>query len=209
MVNVKKANDCCLLALLLLSVLPGCQPDANHQQGSAQIDEGEPNPVRSVADRCRKLPYMHRLCGISLPNPPARPLRFSTSPSRGYETLAIEWGVPGRGGVLAKGSTYRHANLMAGTSAASRPARWFRDSPTLETSPVPHRKDPLVLDAAGWPLHGRLLLAPSYPRGGIESDHIIFFWTEDKLAYSVSYHAFRPFGQALDELKSMIASLQD
>ena len=54
---------------------------------------------------------------------------------------------------------------------------------------------------------GRLMLAPSYPQGGLEGDHLIFVWSHDDMQYSVSLHAWEPVEETEATLEAMVGSL--
>jgi hypothetical protein len=53
---------------------------------------------------------------------------------------------------------------------------------------------------------GSLLLAPSYPRGGMLGNHLIFRWTTDGGDYLVSLHAWEPLREAAATLRAIVAS---
>jgi hypothetical protein len=53
---------------------------------------------------------------------------------------------------------------------------------------------------------GRLLLAPSYPRGGMHGSHLIYRWREKGRDYAVSLHGWEPLTEAAATLQAMVAS---
>ena len=58
-----------------------------------------------------------------------------------------------------------------------------------------------------WAGHsGDLLLAPSYPRGGMHGNHLIFRWREQGRDYAVSLHAWEPLTRAAATLEAIVAS---
>lgn len=54
---------------------------------------------------------------------------------------------------------------------------------------------------------GSLVLAPPYPLGGINGDHLIFTWREGKTEYAVGLHAWEPFTETAATLESVIESI--
>jgi hypothetical protein len=77
----------------------------------------------------------------------------------------------------------------------------------LDDSPR-KRSEPLLLGAFTWGgKEGEVALAPSFPAGGIEGDHLIFRWIEADTAYSISLHAWKPAAESLESLRAVVASL--
>jgi hypothetical protein len=54
---------------------------------------------------------------------------------------------------------------------------------------------------------GTLVLAPSFPVGGIDGDHLIFRWQQDDTEYAVSLHAWKPLEGASATLRSIVESI--
>jgi hypothetical protein len=54
-------------------------------------------------------------------------------------------------------------------------------------------------------LSGDLILAPSYPRGGMLGNHLVFRWGS-KRRYVVSLHAWEPLLEAEATLRAIVAS---
>ena len=54
---------------------------------------------------------------------------------------------------------------------------------------------------------GRLLLAATYPRGGLMGDHLIFRWRDGRREYAASLHAWEPFQETVDTLEAIVASM--
>lgn len=53
---------------------------------------------------------------------------------------------------------------------------------------------------------GELLLAPSYPRGGMLGNHLVYRWREGRRDYAASLHAWEPLTQAAATLRAVVAS---
>jgi hypothetical protein len=54
-------------------------------------------------------------------------------------------------------------------------------------------------------LTGDLFLAPSYPRGGMLGNHLVFRWSAER-RYVVSLHAWEPLTEAAATLRAIVAS---
>jgi hypothetical protein len=54
---------------------------------------------------------------------------------------------------------------------------------------------------------GALLLAPPYPRGGIESNHLLFRWLNGGVDYEVSVHGWEPFTEVAPVLRAVVESI--
>lgn len=53
---------------------------------------------------------------------------------------------------------------------------------------------------------GELLLAPSFPNGGMLGNHLIFRWRENCREYVLSLHAWEPLTEAAATLRAVVAS---
>lgn len=51
---------------------------------------------------------------------------------------------------------------------------------------------------------GTLVLAPSYPDGGMQADHLIFRWTYQGIEHMISIHAWAPLEQAVATLHAVV-----
>jgi hypothetical protein len=68
------------------------------------------------------------------------------------------------------------------------------------------RARPLSFGRVRWKgLAGDLFLAPSYPRGGMLGNHLVFRWGTER-RYVVSLHAWEPLTEAAATLKAIVAS---
>jgi hypothetical protein len=55
---------------------------------------------------------------------------------------------------------------------------------------------------------GELILAPSYPAGGIVGDHLIFYYRDHGHDYLLSLHGWEPFLQVVATLREIVLSTQ-
>jgi hypothetical protein len=53
---------------------------------------------------------------------------------------------------------------------------------------------------------GQLFLAPSYPRGGMLGNHLVFRWRAGRREYVLSLHAWEPLTEAVATLRAVVAS---
>jgi hypothetical protein len=115
---------------------------------------------------------------------PKRPDR--NRPPRMAHVLVVGGNVEGSAAGVFDG--VRHAALRNGLMRGAR-------TRSLDLGPV------------GWAGHeGRLLLAPSYPHGGMHGDHLIFRWNAGRREYLLSLHAWEPLTEAAATLRRMVAS---
>jgi hypothetical protein len=55
--------------------------------------------------------------------------------------------------------------------------------------------------------HGTVVLAPAYPGGGEQGDHLIFRWRQSGVGYAVGLHGWEPLTQAFATLRAMVRSI--
>jgi hypothetical protein len=54
---------------------------------------------------------------------------------------------------------------------------------------------------------GTVVLAPSYPGGGEQGDHLIFRWRQSNVGYAVGLHGWEPLSHAFATLRAMVRSI--
>jgi hypothetical protein len=70
------------------------------------------------------------------------------------------------------------------------------------------RKQPLLLGSPSWNgRRGSLVLAPSYPLGGSQGNHVIFRWRAGGVTYFLGLHSWEPFVECVSTLRRMTGSL--
>jgi hypothetical protein len=68
------------------------------------------------------------------------------------------------------------------------------------------RARPISFGRVRWSgLSGDLFLAPSYPRGGMLGNHLVFRWGSER-RYVVSLHAWEPLLEAEATLRAIVGS---
>jgi hypothetical protein len=70
------------------------------------------------------------------------------------------------------------------------------------------RTRPIYVDTRTWGgREGILVLAPAFPVGGEQGDHLIFRWHGGTTDFAVSLHGWEPFSQTLAALRRMVLSI--
>jgi hypothetical protein len=54
---------------------------------------------------------------------------------------------------------------------------------------------------------GTVVLAPDYPDGGEQGDHLIFRWSATGTGFAVGLHGWEPLGEAFATLRAMVRSI--
>ena len=54
---------------------------------------------------------------------------------------------------------------------------------------------------------GTVVLAPAYPGGGEQGDHLIFRWRQLGVGYALGLHGWEPFSHAFATLRAMVRSI--
>lgn len=73
---------------------------------------------------------------------------------------------------------------------------------------VGDRQVPVILEAPSiGGRRGTLVLAPAFPAGGVDADHLIFRWRQDGHEYALSLHAWQPVDRCVATLHALVASV--
>jgi hypothetical protein len=159
-----------------------------------------------VLARCRS---DHRL----RPACPARIPRI-----RGWETYprAVNgvFGIQLGGEIPGKPELMRPPQILH-IEVAVRPDRWvpFRWPRTGGVKPRDglvrtERTRPLLFGNVSWGgKRGSVALAPGYPAGGSQGNHVMFRWRQGGETYVVGMHAWEPFREAYATLRRVVLSL--
>jgi hypothetical protein len=54
---------------------------------------------------------------------------------------------------------------------------------------------------------GTVVLAPAYPGGGEQGDHLIFRWRQSRVGYALGLHSWEPLSHAFATLRAMVRSI--
>lgn len=169
-------------------------------------------PERALG-RCRRFPVLEPACPTMVPAAPFDPASpiyaadsYGGAPGGQDWTFTLGWGGEHPGEPERdRPPTLVHVVVWAGDLPRPHPSRRIavRDGLLDEA-----RLRPLFLGRVTWSgRRGVLLLAPAYPRGGIEGNHLVFRWGEAGVTYRVSVHAWEPFTEVPAVLRGVVGSL--
>ena len=157
---------------------------------------------------CKRFEELRPVCPTMVPE--IEKSAFSSSKaSREAKELWVffaEWNVPRRG-LSEKNAPPQFAHVNAYAAAPDMMVQ-FESEELADDSPSGTRTTGLTLGERTWNGRtGELVLAPSYPHGGLEGDHLIFEWTQDDLTYSLSLHAWDSLDETEATLEAMVGSI--
>lgn len=194
-------------ALLVAAACSVGSPDIGRSiPGEAVIlMEMPPDALR----KCRTLRAFGPACPTKVPKVAAR-VRFyrALAPKPRFRVFSVEWNAPDPG-LSTKNSPSRvvHLAVHVGDPDTLVAFEWPTGENASGSLPDKRRKA-LLLARPQWSgKTGTLVLAPSYPYGGIDGDHLLFRWHERGLDYAVSLHAWKPLSETTAALRAIIASV--
>jgi hypothetical protein len=200
------------LALVLL----GCTQAGGHQPGPSSF-RNLPEPAalvpapRKVLRACLDTRAVRGACPHLVPKTEGRYRTDAFSPQKGHWTFFAESSGP-YPGITPKNAPPRfaHLNIQGGdlSKAFAFPFP-LRGPPVRLPERLPRRRESaLYLGRFRWgDRSGALILAPSFPTGGIEGDHLIFRWQEGAADYAISLHAWRPLDVCAATLRAVVSSV--
>ena len=204
------------LVMVLVLGLLGCTEAQGNQRGSPQFRTlPEPAALVSTPGRvmrqCLATASVREVCPRLVPETEDRYRTDAFSPEEGHWTFFAESSGP-YPGVTRKNAPPRfaHINVQAGDLSKAFPFPFrFQGRPDRLPKKIPRKRaDPLYLGRIRWGERtGALVLAPSFPTGGIEGDHLMFGWEDRDVDYAISIHAWKPLDQCAATLKSIVASI--
>jgi hypothetical protein len=206
----------CTTVVMVILGLPGC----SDTQGTQPVSTGFgmlPEPIalvstpRQVMKVCLGTAAVSEACPRLVPETEKQYRTDAFSSQKGHWTFFAESSGP-YPGITRKNAPPRfaHINVQAGDLSKAFPFLFrFHGRPDGLPKKIPRKRaDPLYLGRFRWgERHGALVLAPSFPTGGIEGDHLIFGWVERDIDYAISVHAWKPLDQCAATLKSIVASI--
>jgi hypothetical protein len=163
----------------------------------------------SLLDKCTDVADLEASCPTEMPQVIDEGHRAKAFRSGRSSIFFVEWSGP-YPGLSPRNAPPRFAHLNVIASPVEHPLafKWpTRATITLEDlDSAPKKRDgPLLLGAYTWAdKRGEVALAPSFPVGGIEGDHLIFRWIEADTAYSISLHAWKPAVESFDALRAVV-----
>jgi hypothetical protein len=206
-VRMIKTTAAAVSALLVAAACSVGSPDSGRSiQGEAvKLMEVPPDALR----KCRTRRAFRPACPTKVPKV-ATQVRFyrALAPKPRFPVFSVEWNAP-YPGLTTKNSPSRfvHLAVHVGDPDTLVAFEWPTEEHTSRSLPGKRRK-PLLLARPQWSEKaGTLVLAPSYPYGGIDGDHLLFRWHERGLDYAVSLHAWKPLSESASALRASIASV--
>lgn len=188
------ARQAVVTAALSLAVVSGCAEELPTLPPDASPVAVTTAPQKFL-QRCRSVSQLAEICPTKVPKTADVSFRRFRASAQGRDMWLsfAEWNAP-HPGLTPKNAppSFAHLNVAA----------WGPDSDN-EVHAARRSERP-------WNgRSGSLILAPSYPEGGIEGDHLIYVWSENEMQYSVSLHAWEPLGESIATLKVVVESIPD
>jgi len=168
-----------------------------------------------VLGYCRRSPRLSRACPRLLPR--------MEQPSPHWEVTVC---LRGRQGCLGltwddlnlvdagdgnRPPVWSHIAIYAGDLTAAFPFNYPKAGPRvsrLDGLFAKSRTRAIFLGTYTWGgKHGTVVLAPAYPGGGEQGDHLIFRSRRGGVDYAVGLHAWEPLAQTFATLRAMIGSI--
>ncbi len=189
---------------------PGSSPSPG---SSLRAIAGAPAPKPSLmplppraARRCAATSGIGAICPAETPEIEGRTFLSLQSARR---LFSAEWGV-GRSGIGRRGSPPHFSHVVV---QASDPGTILPFEVPVAVAPRVglgrRRKGALLLARPHWnDTKGSLVLAPPYPEGGVNGDHLLYLWRADEVAYAVSLHAWLPLRDAAATLRAVVESIR-
>jgi hypothetical protein len=198
-------------ALLVVIVIAGSAACGSEDRRPAEGSGYEP-PLMAIPPRalekCRSGEPLKPVCPIKVPRIKPGTFHFSTAPKADWPIFSAEWGAP-TPGISQRNAPPRFAHLVVhGPRRSMFPFELPSELHPGSSGIKDKRRHALLLDSPTWAdREGMLVLAPTYPFGGIDGDHLIFRWEEAGENYAVSLHAWRPLSEPIATLRAVVASI--
>ena len=161
--------------------------------------------------RCRRFPDLAEVCPRLVPEgrfgPGSGAYQASSRseyPRAAAWTFSLQQGGEHPGSpALDRPPTTVHVVV---TAAAPFPTALPRRATLRDGLMEERRRRPLFLGRVTWGGHeGVLVLAPPFPQGGLQGNHLIFSWGEGSKA--VSLHGWEPFEEVPTVLRAIVESI--
>jgi hypothetical protein len=104
---------------------------------------------------------------------------------------------------------FAHVVLKGGELMKAFPFEW----PSGNIVPLAQvldaeRDTPALLGNFAWGGHeGTLVMAPAFPAGGVDGDHVVYRWQEGDTEYALSLHAWTPLEACVATLRTLVESI--
>jgi hypothetical protein len=206
--TVKVEMSCSsLFVAILLATACGSSEPVRIGEASTTSAVLMPTP-RQILHKCERYPQLEPACPTKVPAVEDATFHRARASSERNSVWVFfaEWNGP------HPGLTKRHAPpAFAHVNAFAGDVQWmagFHIDQASDKDPPEERTSGLSFGERTWNGRtGELLLASSYPHGGMEGDHLAFRWTQEGVDYSLSLHAWDPLGETEATLKALVDSL--
>jgi hypothetical protein len=180
-----------------------------------EMEDAEPETMaipQSVLIKCTDVTALSSACPTQMPKVIDERRRARVFRTGASSVFFAEWSGPYPGLTPRNApSRFVHINVIVSPLGQPLAFRWptRRTGDLEDLGRVPKKRDePLLVGAYTWGgRDGEVALAPSFPAGGIEGDHLIFRWIQAETAYSISLHAWEPMGESINGLRAVVESV--
>lgn len=156
--------------------------------------------------RCRRAPRLRPACPARIPSIPG----WETYPRRPAGIFGIQLG----GEIPGKPELMRPPHVLH-LEVAVHPDRWVPFRWPVGGAVPPRnglmrraRTRPVLLGSVTWAgRRGSVALAPGFPTGGSQGNHVMFRWRRGRETYVLGLHAWEPFREAYATLRRVVATL--
>jgi hypothetical protein len=195
----------------LIAIVLAGSACGSESPGSTQDPGYEPQLIAMPAkagEKCRRDEVLRPVCPTRVPKVNAGTFQHITGPQPDWPVFSAEWNAP-YPKLTERNAPPRLAHVVVHAEHPHMfPFKWPSDTFPQGSEIKDKRKEALLLDDPTWAgLQGTLVLAPSFPAGGIDGDHIVFRWEKDGHVYAISLHAWRPLNEATATLRAIVESI--
>jgi hypothetical protein len=203
-----------ILQVLLPGILAaGCAPEplAPLPPPSPEVESVPMMPIPPKAgELCRSTAGGVLGCPELVPRTETAPRFKAFKPFRDHAVFFAEWSGP-YPGIVRRNRPPRFAHLVVqagdlerGLAFAIPAAGSMQGSGGVVAR---RRSEAISYGQRSWGgKQGLLVLAPSFPHGGIDGDHLMLIWESNGIDHSVSLHAWLPLVEAEATLRKVVMS---
>jgi hypothetical protein len=195
-----------LVAMVVAGLACGSENDPPNES-SVYEPELIAMPAKAM-EKCLKGETLRPVCPGKLPRIELDTFHTITAPRADWPVFSAEWSAPSPK-LAEKNAPPRFTHLVVQAEHRDMfPFKWPSKPHPQSSAIKDKRKEALLLDTPTWgEIEGALVLAPSYPFGGIDGDHLIFRWEQAGKIYALSLHAWRPLNESIATLRAVVASI--
>lgn len=199
-----------VMSLAVLLMGSACSPPSVPSPAPTAIplDGLMPMPSRALL-KCLSHPQLRPACPTRVPviDAPSRPRALVFKQERALQAFSIEWNAP-YPRLTSKNAPPRFAHLAVYGGDLTQSMADYVVKEEWEGQIPANRSFGLDFGEPTWNgRRGELILAPPYPLGGMDGDHLVFRWTDDETSYKVSLHAWEPIEETRATLEAIMGSL--